>query len=450
MPEVVIIGAGLTGLSAAYHFERNNFFDFEIYEKESRPGGLMRSEKSNGFTFDYTGHFLHVSDPSFYNFINEIMGIEQFDVIQRRAAIYSHNTFVDYPFQMNLCGLPTSVIYECLDGYINRTKSRKSPTTFYDWVLKYFGKGLGKYFFFPYNSKLLAYPIKKIHHAWTGRFVPQISLHDILIGALEKKDQLAKVGYNSSFYYPKQGGVESFIQKLVGKISHPVHTNHEVVAIDQDKKIIFFSNGTTTTYKTLITTAPLDCTLKTIKESTRATFKQAIPNLWCNSVINFNIGFSAADIGSHHWVYFPEEAYQFYRIGFWNNISPSLVAPGCSGIYGELSYQPRKHTRAAMQKKVEASIAQTLSFLGVTNNDIATAVTLELAHGYVTYDAWREKNIPRLLAALRDVGIYSSGRFGAWKYSSMQEAFIDGKEVAISIFEKEGRCTKKVGRFRLR
>ncbi len=443
MPEVVIIGAGLTGLSAAYHLEQNNFFDFEIYEKESRPGGLMRSEQQDDFIFDYTGHYLHVSDPLFYNFLATTAGIDLFDKIERQSAIYTHDTFIAYPFQMNLFGLPTSIIYDCLHGYIQRSKSRKKIHTFYDWVLKYFGRGLGKHFFFPYNEKLLAYPIKKIHHAWTGRFVPTTSLSAMLKGALEKNPH-GTIGYNSSFLYPKHGGIESFIKKLVAKISQPIRTDHTLVAIDQTKKIITFANGHTTTYKTLITTAPLDTTLTALRTSPRSTLKKAIDHLWCNTVINFNLGFSAADIGPYHWLYFPESIYPFYRIGFWNNISSSLVKPQHSGIYGELSYQPRQQTRISMQKTVDRSITKTLEFLGLTQNNISAALTLNLNHGYVTYDAWREKNIKGLLKALQDIHVLSTGRFGAWKYSSMQEAFSDGKEAAEKILEKHHHINKSL------
>ncbi len=429
MPEVVIIGAGLTGLSAAYHLEQNNFFDFAIYEKNSRAGGLMRSEQNDGFTFDYTGHFLHVNDHNFYNFLNTISSIDHFDKIQRSSSIYTHNTYVAYPIQMNLFGLPTEVICECIENYVKRPRSKSTPKTFYEWVLKYFGKGFGNHFFFTYNSKLLAYPIKKIHHSWTGRFVPQTSLNNIIKGAVEKNPH-EKVGYNSCFYYPKMDGIESLIKNLTQKISSPIFTNHEIVAIDQTKKIITFSNGKKESYNTLITTAPLDNTLKSLSSSSSTNLAHATQKLWCNAVINFNLGFSTQNIGQYQWLYFPEKAYQFYRLGFWHNVSRSLVAPNCSSIYGELSYQPRKNSRGSMQKKVDAAIAQTLAFLNLTNNDIKVSKTLEINHGYVAYDAWREKNAPKIITLLKNLNIHSTGRFGAWKYSSMQEAYCDGKEAA--------------------
>lgn len=65
MAEVVIIGAGLTGISTAYHFEHYGFDDYILFEKESMPGGLCRSIMQDGFTFDYTGHLLHINNPMF-------------------------------------------------------------------------------------------------------------------------------------------------------------------------------------------------------------------------------------------------------------------------------------------------------------------------------------------------------------------------------------------------
>lgn len=436
MPEIVILGAGLTGLSAAYHLEKSNFFDIAIYEKESRVGGLMRSEHCNGFTFDYTGHYLHINDQHFYDFIDEVATLNNFDNIQRNSAIYTNNTIVDYPFQMNLYGLPTQVIYECLDGYIHRTTSRKKANTFYDWVLKYFGKGFGNHFFFPYNSKLLAYPVKKIHPSWTGRFVPQTSLLNILKGALEKNPH-AKIGYNSAFHYPKQGGIEFFIKKLTQKINSPIHLEHKVERIDPQKKVITFTNGQAISYNILITTIPLNNTLSMLTNSSSRPLNNLASHLLCNSVINFNLGFSTQDIGPYHWLYFPEKHYQFYRLGFWNNISKALVAPQCSGIYGELSYQPQQHSRASMQKRVDLAIKQTLAYLGLTPNNIQASLILDITHGYVTYDAWREKNIARLITTLQNKGLYSTGRFGAWKYSSMQEAYIDGKDVALQALTQQ-------------
>ncbi|HET8580280.1 MAG TPA: NAD(P)-binding protein, partial [Nitrospiraceae bacterium] len=53
---IVIVGAGLAGLSAAYHL---NGIPHRLFEKEKEAGGLCRSYQMAGFTFDMTGHLLH-------------------------------------------------------------------------------------------------------------------------------------------------------------------------------------------------------------------------------------------------------------------------------------------------------------------------------------------------------------------------------------------------------
>lgn len=431
MAKIVIAGAGLTGLSAAYHCEKQGHELF-IAEKGALPGGLLRSEQENGFTFDYTGHYLHISDEYFRYFLEMIFGFSSMEVIQRRASIFTHERTLSYPFQMNLYGLPSEVIIECIDGFVNRATRYKQPTTFYQWVLKHFGAGIGNHFFFPFNGKLLSYDVRKIHPSWTGRFVPKVTLDEVLRGSLMPQESRG-VGYNSSFYYPKKGGIYSLIAALTEKIKTKAHLMHEVVEINVAAKKVLFSNGTTESYDYLVSTMPLKSLLQRLKGSGVDRLVAASNKLWCNSVINFNLGFNRVVKQKDHWVYFPEKKYQFYRVGFWHNVSSSLVPEGCSSLYGETSFMPHQITREEQEKVVDQAIAQTMSVFGIADQDVIARKNLFLEHAYVIYDAWREKNLAALLSQLQGFGIHSVGRFGEWKYSSMQEAVLDGRAVAEAI-----------------
>jgi len=432
--EVVIIGAGLTGLSSAYWLEKNNFFDYKIFEKQDRPGGLLRSEQHDGFTFDHTGHLLHINDPSFYDFLNEIAAIEDFNLITRQSGIYSNNVVTEYPFQMNLHGLPTDVIAECIEGYVTRNQAMRKPKSFYEWVLKYFGKGMGEHFFFPYNSKILSYNLKKVHPSWNGRFVPSTTLKAIIDGTLQPAAH-TKIGYNSSFYYPKQGGIEFIVKKLVAYLKNPVQTGYGVSHIDTTDKIVYFDNGQQERYKHLVTTMPLNRLLTTIKTPSRSSINQAADKLLCNAVININIGFSGPIDTNKHWLYFPERTYPFYRLGFWHTICPSSVPTGHSALYSELSYLPGRTTQAQAYKRADLARKQVLDFVHMTADDIVAQKILHLDNAYVIYDAWREKNLVGILQHLHGLQIHSIGRYGEWKYSSMQDAYNDGKKVAMELMQ---------------
>jgi protoporphyrinogen oxidase len=423
---VVILGAGLTGLSAAYHFEKNNFFNFSIFEQEKKPGGLARSISHEGFTFDFTGHLIHCNNPYFKKFLNNILPERR--NITRHSFAFSHNTFMPYPFQANFQNLPTQVVIECLLGFARRNHQRKNITTFREWVLKYFGAGLGKHFFFPYNSKLMQRSVDKITPSWVGRFVPKTTMIDMINGA-------QNLGYNSSFDYPKQGGIETLVKALKKNIDTKIQTNHKAISIDIKRKKIIFENGKTVKYSKLITTIPLNNLLKIIHEPAQLNLRKNRRHLFCTSVINFNIGYKLKNNDKKHWVYHPEKKYDFYRVGFWHNIAPQLVKNGCGALYGEISYEKNKE-KTIPEKKIRRAIEQTTKIYGIKKNEIVTEKILHLENAYVIYDAWREKNLPLIHEALERQSIFSIGRYGAWKYSSMQEAILDGKKIAHQIYKE--------------
>lgn len=433
MAEIVILGSGLTGLSAAYHLEKNNFFDFELFEKDSNIGGLCRSIYKDGFTFDYTGHLLHINNEYFDNFIQENVGYHKLNSIFRKSYIYSNEVYTRYPFQINLYGLPQEVIIECIKEYINRPIKIKKPKTFYSWVQKKFGKGFGKYFFFPFQKKIFDYDIRKITSSWTGRFVPQTSIEDILKGSLfDRKDE--SFGYNSQFFYPKYGGIYYLIQKINKNLKNKPKTMHEAISIDIKNKQIYFKNGKIKNYNILITTIPLDILLKIIKEPSNITLSDASKKLICNSVLNFNLGIERENLTDKHWIYFPETKYPFYRIGFPHNFTSSMVPDGCSSLYGEFSFTKKSKNYIENKAKEAKYLAKKL--LNIDDKEIKTEVIIPISHAYVIFNQWREKNLEIILKKLKSYNIFSVGRYGQWKYSSMQEGVLDGKTIAERILKE--------------
>src|SRR3982751_3369198 len=110
---VVVIGAGPTGLSAAYHLGR----DAVLVEQADRVGGWCRSIEDHGFTFDMAGHIMFSNDPSVHEMYQMLLG-DNVHWQDREAWIYSKGVFTRYPFQGALYGLPPEVIKECVVGAI--------------------------------------------------------------------------------------------------------------------------------------------------------------------------------------------------------------------------------------------------------------------------------------------------------------------------------------------
>lgn len=443
MASVVIIGAGLTGLSTAYHLEKQGFFDYAIFEKENAIGGLCRTVEQDGFTFDFTGHLLHINDPYFHALLGSVLDFNEFNTINRQSFIYSHNTYTHYPYQINLFGLPPDVISECLLGYINRKKSKKNPKLFTQWALQEFGAGMAKHFFFPYQQKIFAYDVEKISASWTGRFVPATSLEQIIHGTFKNPASTPTVGYNAQFFYPKVGGNIWWVKKFAARIRNPIQTLHAVQTINLKTKTILFKNGHTQKFETLVSTMPLDSLLESLQEKSSTFLKRAKNKLICNAITNFNLGIARHDLSQKHWIYFPENQYPFYRIGFPHNFTHHAAPQNCSSLYGEFAHINK--SQDWINSTLTASIAATKKLFNIRDEEIMTQKIINIPHAYVIYDAWRDNNLPKLHDALKQLQVHSIGRYGEWKYSSMQEAILDGQKTAASIIPTKNNHTNITG-----
>src|SRR6185369_13103687 len=119
----IVVGAGPTGLSAAYHAGEDSI----LVEQTHRVGGWCRSIEVNGFTFDYAGHIMFSNDPYVHQLYQMLLG-DNVHWQDREAWIYSHNVYTRYPFQGSLYGLPSNVIKECIVGAIEaRYGTMKAP-----------------------------------------------------------------------------------------------------------------------------------------------------------------------------------------------------------------------------------------------------------------------------------------------------------------------------------
>ncbi len=162
---VIILGAGLTGLSAAWHLQKNGI-DTLVFEKESEAGGLCRSKKVGGFTFDYDGHLLHFKHHYTFELIKDLLG-DNLSGHYKSSWIYSCGRYTRYPFQANLYGLPPSIIKECLMGFIEVSKDghNKDTSNFLTWINKTFAKGIARHFMIPYSTKFWTVPPKEMNYA---------------------------------------------------------------------------------------------------------------------------------------------------------------------------------------------------------------------------------------------------------------------------------------------
>ncbi len=427
--KLIILGAGLAGLSAAWH--ARDKCDYELYEQELEVGGLCRSFYIDGFTFDFTGHLLHLRDPYFQNLIGEIMG-KKLIANQRDARIYSKNVYTRYPFQENTFGLPPRVIRECVDGYRRAVENRRErePRNFHDWIIYQFGEGVARHFMVPYNEKMFTVHPREMSTSWLGRFIPRPELERVIAGSVA--DMRSESGYNAEFFYPRRGGIGLLAKTLLSDLSS-VKPGHKCTKIDVKAKKVYFEKGVEAVYDKLITTIPLPELMSLIDELPE-TVKEAAQALRCNSVYCLNLGVNREKINPFSWIYFPEPEYCFYRVGFYSNLNPASAPPGTSSLYAEVSYSNKKPIN---KNEIKSLIYKDLEKVAILRNkdEILVEQELDIKYAYVIYDKKRDAARNCIVKYLQTVDIRLAGRYGDWSYMAMEDAMRSGKEASEGILQ---------------
>ena len=414
---MVILGAGLAGLSAAYHGGGN------IYEKEKEIGGTCRSLKTGGYIFDFGIHVLHTQNKYVLGLLKRNPGLRN---KKRSAWIYSHSVFTKYPFQANTFGLPKYIIVECLLGFVGvLNKPKGNYYNYEDWVYANFGQGIADNFYLPYSDKFWTVNAKDLTTDWIDVRVPKPDLAQVIEGAISVQKE--EFGPNAIFRYPQRGGIQRLTEGLLKKESR-IFLVKEAVNINIDTKTVSFKDKTSVNYKNLISTIPLPELVRIINKVPNAVMRAA-KELNYNSVLCVNLGINRKNISSAHWIYFPEEKYAPFRISFPENFSPFTVPKGHSSIQAEISYS--KFKPLGHRDIVEKVIRDLRKAKIIKPKDNAKLInTKAIEYAYVIYDHQRQQNLKTINKFLRKHDIYNSGRYGSWEYQWMDDAVLDGKRAA--------------------
>lgn len=421
----LILGAGVTGLSAGINSER------EIYEAKDAPGGICTSYylspngkrsysciQEESYRFEIGGgHWIFGADNKTLNFINSLSPTKTY---QRKSAVYlpDLDSYVPYPLQNHLFYLPGEIRNKALEEIMK--SENKSVSTLADWLELNFGKILCELFFFPFHELYTAGLYTEV--APQDKFKTPIDKNLILKGAKEKTPA---VGYNARFVYPERG-----LNNLVGKMAQrcKVHYDRRVVQIDTKKKQVLFGDGSRANYDALISTLPLNRMVELSKLELDG------PPPPYTSVLVLNIGAKkGSKCPEYHWLYIPKSKSGFHRVGFYSNVDGSFLpkSPGANNdrvsIYVEKAYSSNGRPRDKDIKKSCDDILRELEeWRFINESEVIDPTSIEVAYTWSYPNSkWRQTAI----ALLRQHGIHQIGRYGLWEFQGVAKSIRDGLEI---------------------
>lgn len=437
----VIIGSGPTGLGAAYRLNELGITDFLVLEKEDRIGGLAKSfVDDKGFVWDVGGHVQFSHYKYFDDLMNRALGEDGWLRHQRESWVWIENRFVPYPFQNNIKYLTPETMWKCLEGIIHvyKNPTTHKPKNFREWILQTFGPGLAETFMFPYNFKVWAFPPEEMNAVWVGERVAVTDLGRVTKNIIFNNDDFSW-GPNSTFQFPKHGGTGGIweaVGDLVGRDKIKLNATVEKV-IGAEKKIIL-ANGETIEYEHLLNTMPLDLFTQKV-EGLSAETVQTAQGLKHSSTNVVGVGLKGQpkqSLETMCWMYFPEYNSPYYRVTVFSNYSPNNV-PDSSQYWSLMTETSESSAKPVNRETLIEDTVRALREDQLISDEDEVVSTFHVAfdYGYPTPSVERDAILKAVLPQLEPFGIYSRGRFGAWKYevSNQDHSLMQGVEWANRI-----------------
>ncbi len=445
---VLILGAGPTGLGAAYRFQQRGFDNFSVLEAAGSAGGLATSVVDDrGFTWDLGGH-VQFSHYSYYDAVLDAALGDEWLWHERESWVWIKGRFVPYPFQNNIHRLDREDMALALRG-LERAASTSSPTAaahFGEWIHATFGDGIAQLFLYPYNFKVWGVPPERMGVTWMGERVAVPDLARIKRNIAEGRDDVSW-GPNHRFRFPRRGGTGA-IWRRVAEMIAPARLlfDHRVAKLDATGRAATLADGRTMRYDALITSAPLDLFTRAC-EGLSAETRRAARALVHSAVHIVGVGLNGplpAELVRKCWMYFPEDHNPYYRVTVFSNYSPANVPDAGThySLMAEVCESPyRPVDQAALRDWVLAAMRKD-GLMGA-DADVVSFWHRRIEHGYPTPFLGRDEVLGQLIPALAEHRVYSRGRFGGWKYevANQDHSFMQGVELADRLLDGEPETT---------
>jgi len=417
---VIIIGAGLAGLAAAWKFKGRA----KIFEASDMVGGVARTYRYGNFHYDLGPHVLYFRDEKIKNLVEEILA-GKWTKQDRKARIILDGHRIDYPIQ---------------EGFLRseRLKERFLPDllnapgnhagTFSRTAENLYGPALANEFFIPYNRKLWQYPIDEMAPECATRFLPAFPREDLK--RLNKGETLPR-GANARFYYPRKGGIGTLANALARGLKDTLCLSQKVLRVCSDEKWVELDDGTKRYYSHLISTIPLP-ELANISVDLPATARGLAADLKSIGMVFVHLGLAHPLKDDSHWIYYPDPAIIFHRISIPANYAKGMVPPDRGSLVAEVSFKSDERPNIETIIRVVKEDAVKSGIVGKLE-DIASHDVQTLCRAYVFPTTRTEKAREELRLILRQRDILLAGRYAIWEYGNMEQALTQGIQAAEEI-----------------
>lgn len=429
--DVIIVGAGVTGLTLAYLLSGDGYKTL-IIEKDKIVGGLAKSFFYDKGTFDVGPHRFHTDKHSISKIIEGVLS-DDLIYITRKSSVHLFGLRHPWPIRLNtVLKLPKAFLFRSFFDLFTKPKFTPNMKSFEEYVISKYGKTLYSIFFRDYSRKFCRIEPSDLHHDWAMTGVERAIIDKRLqINSLLdtiKVSLLPKPAVETLFIYPKNGCYlycDKIARQISGKGTEIMLSSEpeEIIADHGKVKTVRVNNRLCNTKRLVWTGNIKDLTdLLNMEE-------RYLPYL---DIILYNIIIDR-DIDVHdQWVYYGEKDLIFTRISFPHNFSPSLFSNGYYGLCVEVTV--KDHELWENPQRYQERVIDDLEKINLIKKAYIKEINIEkIKDAYPIYHIDYRHQLKYLR---EDTGklknLYLSGRTGAFFYNNMDNSI----ESAMNLFLK--------------
>lgn len=330
--QVVVIGAGPAGLTAAYHLVKNGIKPI-VLEQSDKVGGISRTEKYKGYHFDIGGHRFFTKVQEVQDLWYEVLE-DDFIKTPRMSRIYYQGKFFQYPLSAfdTLQKLGISESFMIIWSYL-QAKRQPLPVeeNLEQWVTNRFGERLYKTFFKTYTEKVWGIPCNQIQAEWAAQRIKGLSVKTAVLNALIGKNDTKTL--IKEFDYPRLGpGMmwERFTEKIEAA-GGEVHMNTKVLGMERKgqriTKVIAERDGNLVQYEAdnFISSMPLNKLVQKMDPALPSHVVEAANGLKYRDFLIVSLIIDAPDLFPDNWIYIHSPEVKVGRIQNFKNWSAQMV-----------------------------------------------------------------------------------------------------------------------------
>lgn len=438
---IVIVGAGIAGLTLG-HLLTKAGRRVIVIERESQIGGLTRSFRYDGFTFDIGPHRFHTDDQSVMNFILQTLG-EDHIIIPRKSGVYMFGKYFDWPLSSSsLFKLPINIMIKAFFDLMKRYQAQ-NPDSFSEYTISQYGETLYNVFFKYYTEKFIRIPCEEVHTDWAlaginraviDKRVKANTLFDLVKGVFLPK----KV--DTVFIYPRQPGVDNFCRKLAQGIEESggrVLTDtiiKEVTLDDLEVKNVVLSNGESIAVDKLVWSGEIHSLSKMLEMKPFS--------LRYLSMVCYNVAVRGKLSKDYQWLYYGDRQTTINRISVPSLFNRLNAPQGYAGVNVEITcfegddtwQNPKKYLSVVKKDLCGSRLVK-------REEDIEQIWIEKIKNTYPIYDLPYRQNLSFAMNELAKIkNLMLLGRCGTFWYNNMDhsmkmamdyaEHLLYGKELA--------------------